>query len=214
MPPMTDLPSRLPPPPLDLNPVPRPCVLLFLQTPLSHFQPRRAVLCQTELRPFSRWARDRAHPYRGRAVTPQRSATPLPSSRHGTPGPPRSRACTPGPSQPRNVRFPSEPPPSDDEGSGNEGDHEITELRAPDADGFIPKPLGEVGRRERGYSLQTILGWDDSVYKPLRKKVNVDISNFLDHALSASNQPAGLVKKVTKVVSPFIHHASPSSNTL
>ena len=64
------------------------------------------------------------------------------------------------------------------------------------------------------YSLQTILGWDDSVYKPLRKKVNVDISNFLDHALSASNQPAGLVKKVTKVVSPFIHHASPSSNTL
>ncbi|PIL30340.1 hypothetical protein GSI_07525 [Ganoderma sinense ZZ0214-1] len=206
MPPTT----RFPSPPLDLNPVPRPCVLLLLQTPLSHFQPRRAVLCQTELRPFSRWARDRAHPYRaGRAVTPLRSATPSPPARHGTPGPSRSRhstpgpsrerASTPGPSQPRSVRFPDEPSPSD-EGSGNDDDHEITELRAPDADGFIPKPFGEVGRRERGYSLQTILGWDDSIYKRLKKQVNVDISNYLDHTLSESNQPAGLVKNLTKVI--------------
>ncbi|KAM5544380.1 hypothetical protein V8D89_002040 [Ganoderma adspersum] len=170
--------------PLDLNPVPWPCILLLLQTPLSHFQPCRAVLCQTELRPFSRWARDHAHPYHvGRTAMPLHSMTP---SHHGTPGPSRLCAGTPGPSQPKSVHFPTEQlPASDDEGSRDKDDHEITGLRGPDADGFISKPLGGVGH--------------NSVYKPLKKKVNIDISNYLDHMLSASNQPAGLLKNVTKV---------------
>ena len=152
-------PTRFPSPPLDLNPVPRPCVLLLLQTPLSHFQPRRAVLCQTELHPFSRWARDRAHPYRaGRTATPLRSTTPSPSSRHGTPGPSRSRAGTPGPSQPKSVHFPTEqPPPSDDEGSGAEDDHEITELRGPDADGLGLNTDRSMGDPDLNLQIKTIL---------------------------------------------------------
>ncbi|PIL24441.1 hypothetical protein GSI_11512 [Ganoderma sinense ZZ0214-1] len=92
-----------------------------------------------------------------------------------------------------------QPLASDDEGSG-EDEHDVTELGEPDADGLIPKPDGEVGRKKRGYSFPTILGWDDRTYWRLKKKVNVDISNYLDHTLSAPKQPAGSVLNLTKVI--------------
>ncbi|KAI1782702.1 hypothetical protein LXA43DRAFT_1049956 [Ganoderma leucocontextum] len=202
-----------PPSPIEWDPVPRPCVLLLLQTELSYFRSRRPILCHTELRPFARWARDRTHPYRAsRGDTPPRATTPSPRSRQGTPGqsrsrsrqgtpgPSRSRQATPGPSQPKSVRFPSYPPVSDDEGGGKEGDHDITKLGEPDADGLIPKPNGEVGRKKRGYSLQAILRWNESLYKAVKSRVNAEVSNYLDHGHSTCNQPTGAVKNLTKLI--------------
>ncbi|KAI0740259.1 hypothetical protein C8Q76DRAFT_601182, partial [Earliella scabrosa] len=38
------------------------------------------------------------------------------------------------------------------------------------------------------------LGWSPKFYKGLKKRVNTDVSVYLNHARSASNQPAGSIE--------------------
>ena len=45
--------SHFPSPLFKFNPIPPPCILLLLQTPLSYFQPHCPLLYQTKLYPFS-----------------------------------------------------------------------------------------------------------------------------------------------------------------
>ena len=71
----------------------------------------------------------------------------------------------------------------------------------PDEDGLISKPDGEVGRRKRGYSLAAVLGWTQTKFKSTKDSVNSYIEDYLNHSLSASNQPQGYVDNLTQLVS-------------
>lgn len=162
------------------EPPPRfPRVELALHTELSHFRPRRSLLCRSLLRSVAR---------------PYPMTQPLPYVELGPEQVSRSRQATPGPS--KSAVTPSE----DDEAGG----HDITRLPEPDADGLIPKPAGEVGRKKRGYSLQHVLGWDDATFKAVKEQVSTDIAKYLNHCYSVAHQPAGHVEDVTKLVSHFL----------
>ena len=152
-------------------------------------------------------------------ATRTRQRTPVPtcaSSHQPTPScyPPAPRQPTPGPSMSaqdppqtlgririrpvKTVRFPSEAPEAID----NEGGEKVAvSVALPDADGLISKPDGEVGRRHRGYPLQDVLGWPEGKFKTFRELVISYVANYLDHSLSASNQPKNAVADLTKLAS-------------
>ena len=136
-----------------------------------------------------------------RQPTPARQSTPGPSVTESSPPPvetPRRRLLH----RAKGVRFLSEDPDDKDEPDhdDNAADQIATRL-TPDEDGLISKPAGEVGRRKRGgYSLD-VLGWTHTRYTTLKDLVKVYVENYLNHSLSASNQPAGHVTMLRELVS-------------
>ena len=174
------------------------------------------------IRNFTETAESGPPPLNPRACS--RQPTPVPASRQPTPARQPSsgdeevthRQPAPGPStslsaedasqSPRTpsrrglsktVRFPSDPPEVDDE----QEDGEATTVILQDADGLISRPGGEVGRHQRGFSLKNVLGWSGKKFKTHKEVVNAYVADFLNHSLSASNQPKDRVTDMAKLVS-------------
>lgn len=158
-------------------------------TGTAESQPPRDSLVPNRARSRSR----SCQPTQGGQVDLPRQPTPGPSA----PQPPQ----TPGRARihhSKSVRFPSDAPEANEDELGGE---EVATKALPDADGLISKPDGEVGRRHRGYPLNTVLGWPDDKLKSFRDVVNSYVGNYLNHSLSASNQPKNCVADLTKLVS-------------
>lgn len=179
-----------------------PLVLTALQTELDYLRPRRPLLMLTEIRPVCRAARARAHPYH---PIPLRGNTPPSDCLDSRTA--RAVATEDQSPTPASTAFatPSAPMSSDPTTDSDEESQTAAELTVkvaePDADGLISKPEGEVGRQKRGYPLMPVLGWDSKRYKKIKNQVNAYVADYLNHASSSSNQPAGKVEDLTKLVS-------------